>query len=304
MQCNRERLLSCAIALVLVTTASRAATWSEWTLRYASAEPDAWTPALVTHMGDQPLQARQIAASAHRFNWRRAWDCAGEDLTDLPDIVINETMEIGSDWDLLFPLLAAGGGSIALHNSGADARMERDIRDNRFLRKTMDEGTYLVGGPGFHFAAAGLWYFLAAGNEDAVGQEQAWTMLKALSVNGALTMVLKLARDNHTPNDKPLAWPSGHTSSSFTVAAVLDELYGPEVGIPAYIGAGFVGYRMMESGDHWPSDVLFGAVLGYVVGHHVAGKHRLPEVAGFQVVPWSSTDDGRTVTGIGLTRSF
>jgi len=87
-------------------------------------------------------------------------------------------------------------------------------------------------------------------------------MLKALSVTGFTTMALKVARDNDCPNGSPLAWPSGHTSSSFTVAAVLDEWYGPEVGIPAYLGAGFVGYRMMESGDHWPSDVLFGLFWG------------------------------------------
>jgi membrane-associated phospholipid phosphatase len=29
---------------------------------------------------------------------------------------------------------------------------------------------------------------------------------------------------------------------------------------------------MMDEGDHWASDVLFGAVLGWVVGHTVAGR--------------------------------
>jgi len=242
--------------------------------------------------------------STRPFQWQRAFDSLGDHLFELPELVIDHTFQIGSDWDLLFPLLAAGGGSIALRSSGADHRMERDIRDNRFLGKTMDEFVYTVGGPGFHFAAAGAWYILAAGNEDPLGQERAWTMLEALSVNGALTVVLKIARNDSTPNGKRLAWPSGHTSSSFTVAAVLDEMYGPEVGIPAYLAAGFVGYRMMESGDHWPSDVMFGAVMGYIVGHHVAGRHRLPEVGGFQVVPWTRTDDGRTATGIALARTF
>ena len=257
-----------------------------------------------TSPAEPSLRVSSSVTETQRFNWNHVFDSAGQDLGDLPGIVVDETMKIGSDWDLLFPLLAAGGGSIALHNSGADARMERDIRQNRFLGKTMDDVTYIAGGPPLHFAAAGLWYALAAGNEDPLGQEQAWTMLKALSVNGTLTLGLKLARDNETPNGKSLAWPSGHTSSSFTVAAVLDELYGPEVGIPAYLGAGFVGYRMMESGDHWPSDVLFGAVLGYIVGHHVAGNGTPLEIGGFEVVPWSHTCDGRTVTGIGLSKSF
>jgi len=33
----------------------------------------------------------------------------------------------GSDWNKMFWLLSAGGASVALHNSGADRRMEKDI---------------------------------------------------------------------------------------------------------------------------------------------------------------------------------
>ena len=97
------------------------------------------------------------------------------------------------------------------------------------------------------------------------------------------------------------AWPSGHTASSFTVASVLDEFYGPQIGIPAYAAAGFVGYRMMDAGDHWASDVLFGGVLGWVVGHTVAGKHKQLEVAGFEVVPYFSESGAN---GIALVRQF
>jgi hypothetical protein len=38
---------------------------------------------------------------------------------------------------------------------------------------------------------------------------------------------------------------------------------------------------MMDSHDHWASDVLFGGTLGYIVGHTVAGKHKQLELAGF-----------------------
>ena len=176
-----------------------------------------------------------------------------------------------------------------------------------FLGKTADDVVFNFGGPAAHFGAAGVWYALSAANRDELNKDRAWTMLKALSVTGTSTMALKLLRNNETPNDKALAWPSGHTSSSFTVAAVLDEFYGPEVGIPAYLGAGFVGYRMMESGDHWASDVLFGATLGYIVGHHVAGKDKKLEVGGFDVIPLMGVLDGetgRTMTGVGFVRQF
>ncbi len=271
---------------------------------FAAAEEKALTDMLMEdhHI---PTSKTEIQAEQRRF-LGKFWDRAANDLPQIPGIVIDNTVQIVMDWDQAFWLLAAGGASIALHSEGADDRMEKDIRDNAFIASDMDKAVDFVGGPGFHFAAAGLWYAIAAerGNEKSL--EESWTMLKALTVSGAGTLALKLARNNHTPNDKPLAWPSGHTSSSFTVASVLDELYGPGVGIPAYLGAGFVGYRMMESGDHWPSDVLFGAVWGYLVGHHVAGKDNKARVAGFEIMPYTDMDRASDdmVTGLSLIKRF
>ena len=229
---------------------------------------------------------------------------AEKDLAELPGVVIDETKQIFTDWDNLWPLAIAGGASIVMHNTSADREIAENFDMHRTLGKEIDEIVSNVGGPGFHFGAAGLWYAIAAGEEDEFNKQRAWTMLKALSVTGATTLGLKLIRNDRTPNDKWLAWPSGHTSSSFTVAAVLDEFYGPEIGTPAYLAAGFVGYRMMDSGDHWASDVVFGAVLGYLVGHHIAGKHIDLEVAGFEVVPYTNISGDESVMGVALTKQF
>lgn len=270
----------------------------------AAADEKSMTDMLMNDHGI-PTTPSEDQAQQRRF-LGKSWDQAGKDLPQLPGIVVENTAEIVLDWDQAFWLLAAGGASIALHSEGADDRMEKDIRDNAFIAQDMDKVVDFAGGPGFHFAAAGLWYVIAAEQGSEKGLEQSWTMLKALSVSGAGTLALKLARNNHTPNDKPLAWPSGHTSSSFTAAAVLDEMYGPGVGIPAYLGAGFVGYRMMESGDHWPSDVLFGAVWGYLVGHHVAGKDKKAQVGGFEIMPYANVDSvsDESVTGLSLVKRF
>ena len=231
-------------------------------------------------------------------------DSAGQDLQTLPGIVIDETGEVFTNQEHWLPLMLAGAASIAMHNTDADDDIADNFEDNQILCQDFDEVVATIGGPGFHFGAAGLWYAISAGERNEFQKQRAWTMLKALSVNGAITLGLKLVRDNRTPNDKPLAWPSGHTSSSFTVAAVLDEFYGPEVGIPAYLGAGFVGYRMMESGDHWASDVVFGAVLGYIVGHQVASKHEDPEFAGFKIAPYINPADEGITVGLTLTKKF
>ena len=75
------------------------------------------------------------------------------------------------------------------------------------------------------------------------------------------------------------------------------------MGLPAYAVAGLVAWRMMDDGDHWASDVLFGATLGWVVGHTVARRHASLEIAGFEVLPYFGNDETPAI-GISLAREF
>ncbi len=293
---HRRRLRILCAVLILLAGCGENLTQNKITAEQTIKTPDSQSPAAnETVSTDRP---ERLSPTQLFFR------SAEKDLNDLPAIVIDETTEMFSDWDNVWPLLTVGGVSIVMHNTTADRDIADNFDDHRALSTDVDEIFSNIGGPGVHFGAAGLWYAISAGKQDRLNKQRSWTMLKALSVNGALTLGLKLVRDNRTPNDKPLAWPSGHTSSSFTVAAVLDEIYGPDVGFPAYLGAGFVGYRMMDSGDHWASDVIFGAVLGYLVGHHVAGKDKQLEIAGFDVIPYIDTNNDESVMGISLVKQF
>ena len=61
------------------------------------------------------------------------------------------------------------------------------------------------------------------------------------------------------------AFPSGHASASFAVAAVVARCH-PTLAWPAYGLAGFVSATRVFRGSHFVSDALAGAVLGLVVG--------------------------------------
>lgn len=221
----------------------------------------------------------------------------------LPSEGFEDAKKAYFDKDNLMLLLMAGGGSIALHDK-ADKKIARSFKNHQTLSRDIDLLVDGLGNPGYHFAATGIWYLLAAYDKNEISKQRSWAMMRALGVTGLTTLMLKGIVNNHTPNGKRFAWPSGHTSSSFCVAAVLNEFYGPKVGIPAYLGAGFVGYRMMDSGDHWASDVLFGAVLGYVVGKTVASGHKKLELGGFELQPLTSIDPQNATVGIALAKEF
>jgi membrane-associated phospholipid phosphatase len=223
------------------------------------------------------------------------------DLHTLPETVIEDFKLTFSREDNIFALLLSGGASAAMHNGTADVKISESVESNQILEGTADESLNIIGCPGTHFAIAGLWYALAHEKGDTLNKNRAWTTIRALSVTGLGTIGLKAMRHNDSPNGKSWAWPSGHTSSSVAFASVLDEFYGPKVGIPAYCAAGLVAYRMMETGDHWASDVVFGATLGWVAGHTIAGSGKMPEIGGFTVLPLTSNEPA---AGVSLFKRF
>jgi len=223
-------------------------------------------------------------------------------LFTFPEGTLQGSKRTFSKPDNIKTLLLAGAASVAM-NQGADNEIAQSFERHSVFHGFTDRGFKTLGNPGFHFAAAGLWYMLAAENQNKADMAKAQTMLKALCINDLTIFSLKAIRNNRTPVGNHWAWPSGHTSSSFALASVLDEFYGPQVGIPAYTLASLVGLRMMDTGDHWASDVVFGAALGWVVGHSIAEKNRLPEIAGFKVLPYTSTKGNSTV-GLNFVKQF
>ncbi|GBD94082.1 undecaprenyl pyrophosphate phosphatase [bacterium BMS3Abin05] len=59
------------------------------------------------------------------------------------------------------------------------------------------------------------------------------------------------------------SFPSGHTAAAFLMAQLLGYQL-PFLVLPLYILAGLIGYSRIYLRVHYPLDVFFGAVLGFV----------------------------------------
>ena len=77
------------------------------------------------------------------------------------------------------------------------------------------------------------------------------------------------------------SFPSEHATAAWSVAGVLAHEYpGPLTKLFAYGLAGAISASRVTGQEHFPTDVLVGSVLGYLVAQHVYHAHHNPEVWG------------------------
>ena len=91
-------------------------------------------------------------------------------------------------------------------------------------------------------------------------------LVRAQILNTGITIGVKTAVDRTRPDGRKYSFPSGHTSSAFATAAVLERHYGWKAGLPAYAAAAYVGGSRIAENKHFLSDVIVGAAIGAVCG--------------------------------------
>ncbi len=89
----------------------------------------------------------------------------------------------------------------------------------------------------------------------------------ACLVTAQVTTLLKNSVRRTRPNgENDLSFPSGHTSAAFVGASFLHHRYGLRWGLPMYGLASLIGYQRVNVKDHYWSDVIAGAAIGYTAG--------------------------------------
>ncbi len=122
---------------------------------------------------------------------------------------------------------------------------------------------------------------LAAGeiSGDENFRSYGWKSSEA-ALNGFLVAtILKTATQRSRPHEGTAcgfwqggnSFPSGHATVAWAVAATTASHFSRHRWVPwvVYPLAGIVSFSRVSSGNHFPSDAVFGSVIGFVIGRHV-----------------------------------
>lgn len=158
----------------------------------------------------------------------------------------------------------AGAGSLAVHPEDADIAARVNHPTAFFT-----PGDALGQGGWHAVAGLGVWVGGRAAHQDRVARLGV-DLVQAQIVAGVLTDGLKWATDRTRPDGDQYSFPSGHTSTAFASAAVLQRHFGWKAGVPAYVLSTYVASSRLADHRHYVSDVIFGAGIGLASGRAAA----------------------------------
>lgn len=128
---------------------------------------------------------------------------------------------------------------------------------------------------------------------------------QAMIVNGAYTGIVKYGVGRTRPDGSSQAsFPSGHTSTAFSLATVASHHWGWKAGVPAYALASGIGLSRVESDKHYLSDVVAGAALGFIVGRTVTRLDGEPAPKKRQLSFGPATDPHGRGVGVSVSASW
>jgi membrane-associated phospholipid phosphatase len=107
------------------------------------------------------------------------------------------------------------------------------------------------------------------------------TMKNSPTWHGPFYQFTKDKNGNRPPNASYTSFPSGHTTVAFAAATVFAMEYKDSRFVPiiAYSAASLIGLSRLIQNQHWTSDVLVGAALGYLCGRQVVNNyHRYSKI--------------------------
>ena len=169
-------------------------------------------------------------------------------------------------------ILGVGGIAALVVHSSNDQKLYDWVQKRDPTSRTSDVANF-VGGEivqsGGSIVVWGVGRALQKTGTETLGAD----LIRAHVLNGLLTQAIKVAVQRKRPSGANYSFPSGHTSSSMTTAAVIQDHYGLAPALPFYaLGAG-IAFARIRTNHHWLSDTVFGAALGIASGRASTRYH-------------------------------
>jgi PAP2 superfamily len=98
-------------------------------------------------------------------------------------------------------------------------------------------------------------------------------LLRAQIVSQTFVHAIKYSVRRDRPTGECCSFPSGHATTAFAVAAVVERHFGYRMSVPAMAIATYVATSRLHDNRHFLSDVVFGSALGTATGWTVVGRH-------------------------------
>lgn len=200
-----------------------------------------------------------------------------------------------TDGAWLFPLTVVTAGLFATDRSAVKSLSSDPTKLSRYVSVSND-GLYTMVG-----AAGGL-YLLSKITRDDHQNETGLLAGEAAVDTLAVTTPFKYAFGRERPyqNEQGLffrggdSFPSDHAAVAWSIASVIAHEYpGPLAQFLAYGAATAVSASRVLGQQHFPSDVVVGGAIGWLIGREVYRLHHDPELPGEAVGNLSEDDEGQ-----------
>jgi hypothetical protein len=170
--------------------------------------------------------------------------------------------DVGGDYKHFFSketalwLGVGGGAALGVHQA------DQPIADYFQSNPTSLPGGNLYGSQLLQVPAAIAWWIAGSAAGSQSQAEAGRDLLRAQIAVFSWTYGIKFAVGRTRPNGDPRSFPSGHASTSFATAMVLQDHFGWKAGLPAFAMAAYTATSRLADNQHWASDLVFGAALG------------------------------------------
>lgn len=180
-------------------------------------------------------------------------------------------------WNTLYFL--AGGGALAAAVHPADDNINRHFIGTGGAETFFRPGKYL-GNTAVILGAGATAYVIGRKTRKPRLQHLGLDQIEGQIIADLLVVGIKesVRRERPLRSDGTratgFAFPSGHATSTFAGATILQQHLGYKAGIPTYLVASYVALSRLHENVHFFSDVVFGAALGTAVGRTVTWHGR------------------------------